>query len=127
MKKEFFLSLRLKKQDGNLKNIAHVLGLNVKKSWSAGDNLPKNRIANYSYCVCEIEQNEDTNLEQAIEGIVAALVPKKREIENFVNSGGDLHLFISLDVNEFTGATLHSCQLKLMGDLHISLDIDRLK
>jgi hypothetical protein len=126
MKNDFFLSLRLKKQEGDLSHLANVLGLNIKKIWSNGDSLPKDRIADYSYCVCEIERYENIDLGQAIENTVAALAPKKNDIENFANAGGCLNLFVSLDANGFSGATLDSSQLKLMGDLRISLDIDRL-
>ncbi|CAN7372480.1 hypothetical protein LJR074_002218 [Acidovorax sp. LjRoot74] len=126
MKKDFFLSLRLKKQDGDLSYLANILGLNIKKMWSSGDSLSNNRVANYSYCVCEIEQSENIDLGKAIENIVVALVAKNHEIENFSNAGGCLNLFVSLDSKEFSGATLDSAQLKLMGDLRISLDIDRL-
>lgn len=126
MKNDFLLSLRLKNQKGDLSYLAKALELNVKKIWSNGDSLPKNRTADYSYCVCEIVVNEDFNLGQAIENISTTLLRKKNDIENFTNSGGRLSLFVSLDVNGFSGATLDSSQLKSLGDLHISLDIDRL-
>ena len=126
MKNDFFLSLRLRKQDGDLSYLASLFGFNIKKIWSSGDGLPKNRIADYSYCVCEIEQSEDIDLGEAIKSLVAKLAQRKQEIEIFTDAGGRLNLFVSLDSKGFSGATFDSELLKLMGDLRISLDIDRL-
>lgn len=127
MKNDFFLSLRLKKQDGDLRCFANLLGFKIKRIWSNGDTLQKNRTANYSYCVCEIDYGADVDLGQAIVNVIAALAQKRQEIEDFTNAGGGINLFVSLDSRGFSGAALDSIQLKLMGDLRISLDIDRLK
>ncbi|WP_156909310.1 DUF4279 domain-containing protein [Ottowia thiooxydans] len=126
MKNDFFLSLRLRKKEGDLSCLANTLGLNIKRIWSNGDSLPKNRTADYSYCVCEIEENDNFDLGQTIENIAATLAKKRDDIEDFSNSGGHLSLFISLDSNGFSGTTLDSSQLKLLGDLRVSLEINRL-
>ncbi|MFT3777041.1 MAG: hypothetical protein QM772_01980 [Ottowia sp.] len=94
--------------------------------WNKGDVLPGNRVAEYSYCVCDVPVKNSRGLEEVVIDFVEGLSESAVEWHGFIGDGGSAEIFISLDREGFLGVTFGASLIKRLGELEISLSIDRL-
>jgi len=124
MKKEFHASLVFRKNEGDLHEMASNTGLEILRIWGKGDILPSRKKAEISYCVCDLEDDNFSDFEEFLSDVAEKLLKNKSEINDFLKSGGEVQIFVTLD--QFRGAIIQWKTLKALGSLGVSLGLDRL-
>jgi|GEM_PF-6636907 len=124
MKKEFHISIRFIKKEGGWCDFLNIFKLKKNISWERGDVLQNGKVARNSYCVCAAPIEECDGLSDALLEVIDRFSENKIRLMNFIDHGGGVEVFITFDY--FLGSFIDSTILKSLGDLGISLSLDRI-
>lgn len=131
MNKGIYISLRFVHPTDNVHAIVERMGLEIKRSWRAGDlrktpdGMPLLGTCSQSYVVCDVLNEREGSLSEIISLAIKRIQPFHEELVNFVENNGKCSFYIGLDKNNFEGASLDWPLLLELGKLKISLEIDR--
>ena len=118
---DYYISIRLKKDFGNLAIFADAMQLKIQNHWESSPTGKK-----YSYCSSKITPSDNDDLNSTILKFLQSIIKYKVEINKFHSQGGLMSIFISINEKEFKGTIIGGETIFLLHELKIVLEMDRL-
>ena len=126
----FAVSLRLRDQVRDAGAMLAAWGLNVDRSWRAGEprTTVKGRALpgthSESYATSRFQLNEDRSLTGCIDQVMGQIEGFSSQLAEFVDGGGWAELFVGWHVAGNSGATLEPELMRRLADKRLALALD---